>query len=42
MSFSAVVTMIIILTVVWGGFIFLLRLAMKKESQKAGSTENEL
>lgn len=37
MSIAAVITMIIMLTIVWGGFAFALRTAFKKETQKAHS-----
>ena len=34
MSSSALISMILILGIVMGGFIFFLRIAIKKESQK--------
>jgi hypothetical protein len=34
MSLSAIITMTVILGLIWGGFIFMLRFAFKKESQK--------
>jgi len=39
MSVGAVITMIVILSVVWGGFFFAIRMAIKKEAQKGQSTE---
>lgn len=41
MSFSAIISMILILTFVLGGFIFFLRLAMKSESKKASLSHTE-
>ncbi|MFQ5706227.1 MAG: methionine/alanine import family NSS transporter small subunit [bacterium] len=35
MTAAAVILMITILGLVWGGFVFALALALKKESQKA-------
>jgi hypothetical protein len=34
MTTSAIVFMLIILSIVWGGFILCLRVAMKKEAEK--------
>lgn len=34
MEFTAVVTMIIVLGLIWGGFFFALRLAFQKEKLK--------
>lgn len=34
MSLATIITMIAILTLIWGGFIFLLRYAFRKESKK--------
>ncbi len=39
MSMPALIMMIIVLTVVWGGFIFAVRTAVKKEKSKTGSQE---
>jgi len=39
MSIGAVITMIVILSIVWGGFIFTLRMAVRKEAQKEQSAE---
>lgn len=39
MSATAIVTMIIILSLVWGGFVVMLRLAIKKEAAKAFNRE---
>lgn len=35
MSLSALISMIVIITVVAGGFVYFLRTAMQKEAQKA-------
>lgn len=35
MEFAAVVTMILVLGLIWGGFFFALRLAFQKEKSKA-------
>jgi hypothetical protein len=35
MSSTAIVTMIVILSIVWGGFVLALRSAVRKESEKA-------
>ncbi|RMF66078.1 MAG: methionine/alanine import family NSS transporter small subunit [Calditrichaeota bacterium] len=37
MSTGAVIMMVVILGLVWGGFLFSLRTAIKKESQKPPS-----
>ncbi|MFQ5639683.1 MAG: methionine/alanine import family NSS transporter small subunit [bacterium] len=37
MTFPAVILMILLLAVVWGGFAYTLRLAMKKETEKTNS-----
>lgn len=34
MSLSAIIMMVFILSLVWGGFVFVLRTAIKKESKK--------
>jgi len=34
MEFTAVITMIIVLAIIWGGFIFAIRLALQKEKLK--------
>ncbi|MFQ5603196.1 MAG: methionine/alanine import family NSS transporter small subunit [bacterium] len=34
MSFSAIIVMILMLSIVWGGFILALKTAMKHESSK--------
>lgn len=39
MSIGAVIMMIVILSIVWGGFFFTLRMAIKKEAQKGQSAE---
>ncbi|NIR52339.1 methionine/alanine import family NSS transporter small subunit [candidate division KSB1 bacterium] len=35
MTLTAILMMILILTILWGGFAYMLRIAVKKESEKA-------
>ncbi len=34
MSLTSIIMMIIVLSVIWGGFIFMLRVALRNESKK--------
>ena len=37
MTLTAVLMMIIVLTILWGGFILMLKIAIKKESEKSAN-----
>ena len=39
MSAGGIITMIVVLGVVWGGFVYTLRMAIKREQAKKHATE---